>query len=277
MRMLIYTCIAAAVLAQSACAERLLWKIGTDQLHTIPSVEGVEITVHSTSEGTFVQLINVNDAPTSVILAEVPGENLDQTRLSYEAVMASEDLKTGAYLELWAEVNGERYFSRALNDTFAGTQAERKTTTPFFLKEGSHLQKALLGVRFDGPGTVFLRNMELWERDAISASYFTSWGAIAGLCIGTLGAVWGGTVGFLVPRGRARKAVLGTTLGLAAAGTIALVCGLVAWLRDAPEDYWYTLLVIGVVSTTVFGGNYFGLVKRYQEGEERRMRAMDLQ
>ena len=69
---------------------------------------------------------------------------------------------------------------------------------------------------------------------------------------------------------------LGRRAGVAAGwlyygGILALVSGLVALIQDQPRGVWYPLLLIGLLLTTIQGGLFPVIRRRYAEAEERRL------
>ena len=69
--------------------------------------------------------------PTTVYLGEVIKPDIDGAKLIYSAMVKSE-LNGSAYLEMWAHVAGQQYFSRGMNDMSIG-KSEWKTIHLFGL------------------------------------------------------------------------------------------------------------------------------------------------
>lgn len=263
-----------AALTWPADAEHLLATLTLEQLQATEMPEGVQIESKLVDGLPTATITNTNESAISVQLAEIPLAGFDGTRLSYEANLAPENAAKPAYLELWVVVKGEAYFSRALNDTFTGTQPARSTSTPFFLNGGEPAEAARLGIRFEGPGSVTMSGIELWEREKIMGPGI--WGGILGGIVGVSAGIWACVASYCVSRGRARGAVLGVTATVALLGLVALLYGAFAWFRGAEWELWYTCAMLGGIVAIVEAGAYFSLRSRYQQSEERRMLAMDM-
>ena len=241
---------------------------------TLPA--GVTITASTNSEGTVLRVSNSNEDPVSVILAELPLQGLSDTRLSYEAQVSSEDLTAPTYLEMWGVLGDNAYFSRALDDRFTGTQSERFTSTPFFLKPENVLDVVRLGLRFEGTGTVTIRDVTLRKRNLVGGAGDETVAGIAGSLFGIGSGIWACVVGLLAWKGMGRNGVLGVTLGLMAASLIALAAGFALWTQGSAWAIWYPVVLLGLIGLINFGAAYFVLRWWYGKTEARRMAAMDM-
>ena len=74
--------------------------------------------------------------PTTICLGEVPGLDVENARLVYEARVKSKSLEGQAFLEMWCHVGGGPYFSRGFNSVVTGTSDWKTLETPFFLQPG---------------------------------------------------------------------------------------------------------------------------------------------
>jgi hypothetical protein len=83
-------------------------------------------------------------------------------------------------------------------------------------------------------------------------------------------------VAWFVPRGRARRFILGGWLALWVAAVALAGVGLVALSAGQPWGVWYGLLLPGVIGTLVVGGNWLVIRKGYRQVEQRRLAAKDL-
>jgi hypothetical protein len=249
--------------------------ITADQLAAFVPPDGITAEAVEVEGDPGLRLTNTRSEPVSVTVVELPVHDPAAKHFLYAAEMSSENLAGSAYLEMYAVVAGNAYFSRALNDRFSGTSAIRMTTTPFFLTGDQAMESARLGVRFEGPGTVTLSQLSLTGGPAPSGGP-THWPGIAGGIFGLCAGIWGAIAGILGARGRARGPVLAITLLFAIAGAIALTFGLVLLSGRAERTLWFPLVNLGGVALPVFGAAYFVLRHRYREAEERRMMAMDL-
>ncbi|HEV3165533.1 MAG TPA: hypothetical protein VGZ22_16015 [Isosphaeraceae bacterium] len=102
-----------------------------------------------------------------------------------------------------------------------------------------------------------------------------SW--IPGTLLGVFGGTIGGLAGFLAPRGKAKKLVLGLTWGALAYSVLMLAIGIIAYLVGQPYGIWYGFGLAGVIGVGVIGVNIPGIQMAYRRAEERRMRAKDIQ
>jgi hypothetical protein len=100
---------------------------------------------------------------------------------------------------------------------------------------------------------------------------------IPGTLLGVLGGTWGGLVGFLAPRGKAKRLVLGGAWCLLAASVVLLVAGVVAWVTGQPYGVWYGLGLAGFIGVVVIGANVPTVIFAYRKAEEKRMSALDLE
>jgi hypothetical protein len=221
-----------------------------------------------------IRLTHFGEEPLSVTIAELALANGTPERVAYVADMACEDIEGSVYLEMYAVVDGQAYFSRALHDRFTGDQTSRQSTTPFHFTSGGRPELVRLGVRFEGPGTVVLQDMALL--DATSAWQGGRWAGVAGGVCGILGGLWGAIAGMLASRGRARRLVLAGTTMIAAASGLLLLSGATLYLRGATWHIWFPAVNMGLVGLLVFGIGFFVIRQRYEEAERRRMLAMDL-
>jgi hypothetical protein len=274
-------CILIAILsvfAASATADELLAKPELAELARASMPDGVTIVLEEVGGVPALRITNTNVEPMSVILGEVPLENVSDTRIEYEALMAASDTDGTAYLELWVVSGGKPYFSRALNDVFSGTQAERKTATPFFLKAGESMEAARLGVRFESPGTVTLRELALWDRDPMGFAMNSGMIAgVAGSIFGVGSALFFCVAVLLALKGIGRGGVLGVTLGLCVASVAAFATGLLLWSQGSAWSLWYPVVLLGGIGLVNFGVGYMVLRWWYGKTEARRMAAMDMQ
>ncbi len=97
-------------------------------------------------------------------------------------------------------------------------------------------------------------------------------GTIFGAAAGVLGAL----VGWLVPKGKARRTITRAWIALWIVSIAMLASGVVALEAGQPWGVWYGRLLPGVVGAVVLGGNLLIILKRYREIEERRLAAKDL-
>lgn len=244
--------------------------------------EGVSVEFdleHSTDQGGAFKITYRGSDEVSVRLFEVPLADIDNTRIDYNAYLRAEGVTGKAYLEMLCLFpNGHEYFSRAAPWTPIGDHDWRPSNAPFFFAKGDKPVRATLGVRFEGPGTVWIDKVQL----ARACSGWRCWldepGALEGALSGGIGAVvgiWGGIIGVLSSRGRARRLVMSSITGIIVSGTILMVFG--AYLCWAGADYarWYPTVLLGGLLIVVLGVIRPSIARRYQAVEAERMAARD--
>ena len=101
-----------------------------------------------------------NKWPTTVYLGEVSGLNIENTRLLYKADVKS-DLEGIAFLEMWAHLGSNQYFSKGINDTVKGKSDWKLIKTPFIFQIGQKPDKITLNIVINGKGTVWIDNIVL--------------------------------------------------------------------------------------------------------------------
>jgi hypothetical protein len=97
----------------------------------------------------------------TVRLFEIPEPQVEQCMLTYRASMKLAGVEGGVYLEMWCAFAGNEYFSRGLHHKATGTSDWASYETPFYLKVGQSPSLIKLNVVFEGPGTVWIREVEL--------------------------------------------------------------------------------------------------------------------
>jgi hypothetical protein len=97
-------------------------------------------------------------------------------------------------------------------------------------------------------------------------------GTVYGAATGVLAAV----VGWLAWHGRARGFVLTTWKALWFVALALLAVGIYAFAKGQPWGIWYGFLLPGVIGASVVGGNFFTILNRYRDMEQRRLAARDL-
>jgi hypothetical protein len=149
------------------------------------------------------------------------------------------------------------------------------------ISPGNPLQKNLpikLELKLSLPtnGTVFLRPIKLLAAEHSSSGWWSpeQSGLIGGIG-GSLIGCFGGVIGWLVSKGKARKFVLTATTGAIILGFLLTIGGLVAAVLKQPYSVWYALLFPGVILILVFSLNLHSIQRRYDELEIRRMTSID--
>ena len=101
--------------------------------------------------------------PTNICLGIVQPLKVENARLVFQARVKSENLEGAAFLEMWCEVGGGRYFSRGMDSTVAGTMDWQILQTPFFLQAGQQVNRVTLHIVINGRGTVWVDDVVLFK------------------------------------------------------------------------------------------------------------------
>ena len=100
--------------------------------------------------------------PASIRLFEIADPGAEQCLLTYRARMKGEGVAQRAYLEMWCRLPGRgEFFSKGLAQPLAGTSGWASYETPFHLKRGQRPDLIKLNLAMEGPGTVWLADIEL--------------------------------------------------------------------------------------------------------------------
>lgn len=99
---------------------------------------------------------------------------------------------------------------------------------------------------------------------------------IAGGILGGLIGCFGGLIGYLAPRGKARRFVLGGMLAFMGLGVGALITGAILAMRGLPFVVYWPVLLMGIILSCILAPMYTVVRKRYSEAESRRMAAAAL-
>ena len=118
----------------------------------VVSADGYTLCIDNPQKGQTVRLFEF----------ELP--KVDQCMLTYRAHLKSEDLQGKAYLEMWVRVPGRgEFFSKGLHNTLSGTNDWASFEVPFYLKQGQNADLAKLNVVMEGPGRVWLKDIEILQ------------------------------------------------------------------------------------------------------------------
>ena len=135
--------------------------------------------------------------------------------------------------------------------------------------------KLELKLSFAGYGTVYLRPIKLLGTVESSNWWTPEQGGRIGGIGGAVIGCFGGLIGLLAAKGKARNFVLATIKIFIALGVLLLIAGIVAIALSQPYAVWYSLLLPGFILTLVFSLNLPSIQRRYDELEIRRMASID--
>jgi hypothetical protein len=214
-----------------------------------------------------------------IILFPKELSGIDNSILWYEAAMKSEGTARKAYLAMWVNFpDGNRYFSRGLDQAFNGTQDWRRCRIPFLLKKGQVPVSVDMGVRFEGPGTVWLDDVRLvQDTQGRSDLGGVTGAAVRRICTlyGGVVGIWGGIAGVLVSRGKGRRFALIPGLCFLAIGFLVLAAGIYFQVSGNSRDVYHPLLLTGIVDVVVMASVLSFIMKAYKRAEAQRLEALD--
>lgn len=100
----------------------------------------------------------------TVRLFEIAGREIERAMLTYAAQLRTQDARGGVYLEMWCRVAGRgEFFSRDVAHKATGTNDWASYETPFHLRRGHVVDLIKLNVVLEGPGTVWVRDVQLFR------------------------------------------------------------------------------------------------------------------
>ena len=156
--------LAAAVAAAASATE--IRRFALDNLKDLITQSGVELDKENSSDGGG-SLRITSSGPSTVRLFELQNPGIENTRLIYQARIKTRELQGKAYLEMWCRFPGQgEFFSRALNQTYSGSNEWSSTETPFILQQGQKPDLVRLNVVVEGTGTVWIDDIRLLKAAA---------------------------------------------------------------------------------------------------------------
>ncbi len=228
------------------------------------------------SEAKFVTVTVVKHKPTS-------SQYVVQGRVQHE------DVEGVAYLEMWSIFpDGSRYFTRTLGEygtmqKIQGTSGWREFELPFNLMNAKPDFVTLeINIFMPGKGKIQLSSLTVSDiQTSIAGEWFSASttgkiGGILGSGCGIFGAIIGCLGGFLVPRGKGRRLVLGLLRGGAVVGILLLSLGIVALILGQPYHVWYSFALTGGIMLLVFLPLLPIINKEYAKVELRKMQVLDM-
>jgi hypothetical protein len=229
-----------------------------------------------------------NDVPLEIPLLMVTNSSLIQKANSIEWEMKYENVHYSSTSKLWAylrffeifppQAAGGDNFTNYQDDDFNGTKNWDKYDFGFRrapYDNQTRPNKLKLEICLPSTGTVYLRPVKLLG----TAHSFDWWsekqagliGGIGGSIIGC----FGGLIGLLASRGKARKFVLALTKTFIVLGIFLLLAGATAAALHQPYAVYYPLLLMGFILTLVCSINLPSIQRRYDDLEIRRMASID--
>ncbi len=231
-----------------------------------------------------VTVASSSDDGVTVTLVDVESPGITKDRYAVKGRVRYENVSGDAYVEMWNVFPEARYFTRTIGDqgpmrTITGSSGWRSIVLPFDATgAAAPPERLIINVVLPGRGEVTLGALTLvelepgeWPSGVNDSAPFGLWGGIAGATFG----VFGGLLGWLGGRGKAKRVVLTGFRLMMAAGGVSLVLGGIALARGLPYHVYYPLLLIGAIALLVPASTLPRLAKRYQELELRRMSALD--
>ncbi|MGD2083395.1 MAG: hypothetical protein PVF91_10530 [Chromatiales bacterium] len=154
--------IAALCLAAGGAGAEQLFRLSLDEVGSVsPHIEA-DADVRAEGAGS----VRITTGwPATVSLGGIGGLDVEDARLVYSAKVRTE-LEGAAFLEMWVEVDGGRYFSKGVNDTVGGTTDWTTIEAPFLLGKGQRPEKVTLNLVINGAGTVWIDDIVLSREPA---------------------------------------------------------------------------------------------------------------
>ena len=240
---------------------------------------------------------NTNDTPLQLHLFEIVGPPVSNTIYALTGQVKYDNVHGTGYLEMWnffppssPGLPEGQYFSRTLGDAgnmekITGTCHWRNFSLPFDRTGASGAPTRLeINIFLPGKGTVYLSPVKLVQYPKgfscagpiAPAGWWSAniapWvGGIGGPAIG----FFGGLLGWMSQKGKARKFVLPAWTCCIAFGIGCLIATLIALIVRHPWFVAMPLFIFGFVSTLIFSVTWSAARNRYDELEIRRMASMD--
>ena len=203
-------------------------------------------------------------------------------------LMRYRDIERHSYLEMWNVMpDGRRYFSRrpVVEGNFFATRRSsdgwQQFELPFNLM-GTKPSSVTLEINVimpPGKGIIELSGLTICDIQT------TAWfdqrtgnmlGAWLGVSIGLFGGLFGCLAGFLVPRGKGRRLVMGMFIFAVFIGITLLLVGILALCLGQHFYVWYPFMLCGGITVLVFPGCFMAIKKQYAQSELRKMQALDV-
>lgn len=109
--------------------------------------------------------------------------------------------------------------------------------------------------------------------------WISNMGMVDGI-LGSIGGLLGGVVGTLasvfIPKGKAKKLVLGVDIFAFILSGLLLAVGIIAYLSGQPYNIWYGFGLCGLIGTPLSGMLFFVFRMEYRKAELRKLMSEDL-
>jgi hypothetical protein len=235
----------------------------------LPLPAGIEVSLDATVEGNALKVFYTGNEPVSIPLFEVIRPEIEKEILVGKADLMARGMTSMACLEILCTLSGGRgpFFSRALDQAVTGDTGWTAGSVTFHFEDEQPPERVTVGLRMEGPGTVWINNIRLCFMTPMEAAGIHWSGLLAGPLIGLLGAVYGILAGILASRGRGK--ILLYTLHWLISGVAMgmLISGIIFWQRGVPWSGWYPWLLSGAIGLLVFLPLWPVLCRRYRRLE----------
>jgi hypothetical protein len=173
--------------------------------------------------------------------------------------------------------NSTNYQDNGFNGTKNWDKYEFQITPARFYDNETRPNELILKLSLPSSGTVYLRPIKLtkWVSPNSENWWSPQQSGLIGGIGGSIIGCFGGLIGLLVSKGKARRFVLTMTAIFIVLGIVLTIGGLVAAILKQPYSVWYALLLPGVILVLVFSLNLHSIQRRYDELEIRRMTSID--
>jgi len=226
---------------------------------------------------------------------EIPEPGITSSVYALKGMIRYDSVEGDAYLQMDNHFEGHgTFFTKSLAPSgplqkISGSSEWREFVLPFYSSAGDETRDTIilpdqlsLSLFMPGSGTVFLRDVGLYQyaagEDPLGGSGFAGSGRVMGLfgaIAGSLVGIWGALIGTLASRGKARVFAIGSANLLIALGIAAAIAGLIALFSGQAPAAYGSLLWIGLLLAVVVGSIRRILPKRYEDFELKKMQAMD--
>lgn len=142
----------------------LLEQFPANNLVGVVSSKGIEADKNISFDGKG-SLKLTADSPTVFQLYETGDINVEDATLTYSAQLKTDNVQGQVYLEMWCVFNNNgEYFSRALDQSLAGTNDWKSVRANFFLKSGENPDNVRLNVVIAGTGTAWVDDIKVEKK-----------------------------------------------------------------------------------------------------------------